>query len=183
MDIKILEKKRQKGERHPLLYFKLGRHYFQQGLLDEALEVISEGIIFFPENSYLYLLKGKILREKGELTKAIEMLREAIRFDPLNFVTSLLLAETFEEKGDKREALVYYRRAFALYPWKEEIEEKIKKLEKEERHPIHLPGATDELKELFEAIEAMGKKSLWAWTRFLKERKHGEEDKKSSDEN
>lgn len=109
------------------------------------------------------LLLAECFLAVGDKERAVEHYRRSLEEDPLNFKASFNLALLLDEMGEKSEALTFYRRAYVLFPWRQDLSDKLREMEEIEKETFKLPGATPELKELFEAIERMGERESLRW--------------------
>jgi tetratricopeptide (TPR) repeat protein len=74
------------------------------GEIDEALEVIKEGLNYFPGNKELKIIRGRLLLEKKEYGEAIRIFKKCESYK--------WLGRTYEKLGQYDKALEYYVEAY-----------------------------------------------------------------------
>lgn len=77
------------------LYLYLAKAYEQEGLLEESLETVQEGIKVDEYNKDLYLFGGKIAIKVGEIPTAESLLRESLAIDPGHIEAAITLSHVF----------------------------------------------------------------------------------------
>jgi Tfp pilus assembly protein PilF/predicted nuclease with TOPRIM domain len=104
-----------KGD-YGLAYYLLGRNFFQQGRLDEALERLNESIHYDPANPKAFNCVGVISSQKGFVNRAEDAFSEAVKLDPefgdAHFNLAVIYAT--REKPDPNRAAEHYNRAMLL---------------------------------------------------------------------
>ncbi len=129
--------------------------------LDGVIELLKVAANMNPE---FYPLLSLMLYKKGLNMEAETALKATLRSDPFDFVSAYLLGRIYEERGKMDEAAAYFERAYYIFPWQPEIREAFERTHKERMkaelekievpEEIKLPGAEEDLKSLFEEIEA-----------------------------
>jgi tetratricopeptide (TPR) repeat protein len=104
-----------KGD-YGLAYYLLGRNFFQQGRLDEALTRLNESLHYDPANPKAHNCVGVISSQKGFVNRAEGAFSEAVKLDPdfgdAHFNLAVLFAT--REKPDANKAAEHYNRAVLL---------------------------------------------------------------------
>ncbi|WP_226526653.1 tetratricopeptide repeat protein [Metabacillus niabensis] len=77
------------------LYLYLAKSYEQEGLLEESLESVQEGIKVDEYNKDLYLFGGKIAIKVGQIPTAENLLRESLAIDPGHIEAAITLSHVF----------------------------------------------------------------------------------------
>ena len=99
-----------------IAYYLLGRNFFQQGKLEEALERLAESIHYDPSNPKAFNCVGVISSQKGYVNRAEEAFSEAVKLDPdfgdAHFNLAVLYAT--REKPDPNRAAEHYNKAVLL---------------------------------------------------------------------
>ncbi|WP_226666858.1 tetratricopeptide repeat protein [Metabacillus litoralis] len=85
------------------LYLYLAKSYEHEGLLEESLETVEEGIKVDEYNKELFLFGGKIAIKLGNTKKAESLLRESLAIDPGHMEAAITLTHIFlqEERYDE----------------------------------------------------------------------------------
>ncbi|MCV9888361.1 tetratricopeptide repeat protein [Metabacillus halosaccharovorans] len=76
-------------------YLYLAKAYEQEGLLEESLETVQEGIKVDEYNKDLYLFGGKIAIKVGQIPTAENLLRESLAIDPGHIEAAITLSHVF----------------------------------------------------------------------------------------
>jgi arylsulfatase A-like enzyme/Flp pilus assembly protein TadD len=95
-------------------YFDLSRIYRNQGMIEDAIAVMEEGLKNNPGNYSIISGYGIFLVKEGKLDKGIELLHRAlamIDFDPEVWIN---LGIAYWRKGEYRKALEHYDKALSL---------------------------------------------------------------------
>ncbi|MCP5539097.1 MAG: tetratricopeptide repeat protein [Akkermansiaceae bacterium] len=78
----LLEKAIALKNDHGTAYYLLGRSYFEQGRLDDALNRLDEGLHYDPKNAKAQNCVGVISTQKGFAKRAEEAFKAAVEIDP-----------------------------------------------------------------------------------------------------
>jgi len=97
-------------------HFYLGRTYFLQGRLDQAMQHFRRAIWLDPDYGLGYYGLGALLHYGGRLKEAIEAYQQAHRLMPQRAVVLNDLGHAYHQAGRLQEALAAYRKALALKP-------------------------------------------------------------------
>lgn len=97
-------------------YYLLGRNFFQQGRMDEALERLNESLHHDPKNPRAHNCVGVISSQKGFINRAEGAFSEAVKLDPEFGDAHFNLAVVYatREKPDPNRAAEHYNRAVLL---------------------------------------------------------------------
>ncbi len=77
------------------LYLYLAKSYEHEGLLEESLDTVQEGIKVDEYNKDLYLFGGKIAIKLGQNQTAEDLLRESLAIDPGHIEAAITLSHIF----------------------------------------------------------------------------------------
>lgn len=97
-------------------YHYLTAVYRQQGLNDDALELLEDGLPYQEDVASFQFLYGKLLCELGEREQAVERLKSAVRLNPKATEPYLLLGKMFLEDGDLESSELSFVQALAHGP-------------------------------------------------------------------
>lgn len=113
------------------LFVPLAEEYRKMGMLDEAIQVLSDGLKANPNYMSARVSLGKILLEKGNINEAREEMEKVVQTIPDNLFAHKKLAEIFQSTGDRENLLKEYRIIFSLSPNDKDVKNAIDKLERE----------------------------------------------------
>ncbi|XP_078482957.1 BBSome complex member BBS4 [Ciona intestinalis] len=105
-----------KLNRHTVTYNMLAKLYLETGNHDKAMDVLSKGVEFSPENTDLLTLLGLLHLRKSSFHKAFELLGQAMTFDQENYKAILAAGSMMQKHGDFDVALSKYRVAAHAVP-------------------------------------------------------------------
>lgn len=103
--------------------------YRRAGELEEALELLEDGIDRLPEFTPGHVVAGRVHRDRGRPDDARGAFSRVLDLDPENVVALRALGELAEEAGRTDEALEHFRRLRALEPEDPELARRIEALE------------------------------------------------------
>lgn len=112
-------------------FYPLGEELRKIGELEEAEQVLRDGLVGHPNYLSAWISLGRVLRDQGKHREAVEILQRAFSLDGSNVVTARLMAESYLELGEKVEAIKKFKLVRALLPRDDEIENRIAALEQE----------------------------------------------------
>lgn len=99
--------------------------------LEQAEEILREGIQTHPSYLSAWISLGRVLRDRGRDHEAVEVLKRALSLDGGNVVAAKLLAQAYLGVGDKVEAIKKFKLVYALMPSDSEVEAEIERLDRE----------------------------------------------------
>lgn len=103
----------------------------RNGELDEALDLLAEGLARHPEFSSAHVVVGWVHRDRGEKHQAGSAFRRVLELDEENTAALRGLGELAEERGSLSAALGWFNRLVALVPEDAEVAERIRALEEQ----------------------------------------------------
>ncbi|MBI2212771.1 MAG: tetratricopeptide repeat protein [Acidobacteria bacterium] len=118
--------------------------------LEQAEEILREGLQGHPAYLSAWISLGRVLRERGRDHEAVEVLKRALALDAGNVVAAKLLAQAYLGVGDKVEAIKKFKLVYALMPADSEVESEIERLDRE-LNPANYPAVTAEPQPVVEA--------------------------------
>lgn len=100
--IQQLTKLKEADPHYSSLYLYLAKAYEHEGLLEESLDTVQEGIKVDEYNKDLYLFGGKVAIKSGRMLEAENLLRETLAIDPGHIEAAITLTHIFlqEERYD-----------------------------------------------------------------------------------
>lgn len=100
-----------------LVFARLADAYRRCGRLEEALELLGEGLVDHPDYATGHLIHGRVLREDGRPEEAAEAYRRVLELDAENLVALRSLAELAAERGEMEEARRWAKRVSRAEPF------------------------------------------------------------------
>lgn len=114
---------------HSRVFAPLADAYREQGRLDEAEAICTQGLIANPEYASGHLAMGRIRQAQGQHHEALHHYTEAVKLSPDNLLAYQLLGDTFIALKQAKEALKAYKMALFIDPKLEKAQKAVKKLE------------------------------------------------------
>ncbi len=156
--------------------------YRRLGRLDEALELLQEGLARSPDFASGHVVAGWVHQARGEEGAAESSFRRVLELDPLNVAALRGLAGILEERGELDEALELWRRLLDQEPDDTRLADRIRELEArlteeaEAMAPgeVVIAGATDPAASVWEG-EAAAEEIDWARASLQADESGGEE--------
>ena len=87
-----------------------------EGRYPEALDVMDQAIVKYPDNAELFTIRGSLRLEQNRLTEALQDLETAARMDPTNPVILVNRSQVYKGFGRNDDALQDLNRAIELNP-------------------------------------------------------------------
>jgi Tfp pilus assembly protein PilF len=128
------------------LFYQLAEELRKSGSLDEAEQILRNGLNVYPTYLAAWVSLGRVLRDRKDDGAAVEALSRAMQLDPGNVVAARLLADAYLNLGDNVEAIKKYKLVHALMPGDEELKATIEQLDREISGP---PIAIQPVEEVF----------------------------------
>ena len=103
----------------PALEHLYGDHcllLFKRGKIDQALTLMTTGVIRFPGNSNFHFYLGNLLAEKGDFAAAVERYRTAVELGDLSPGLFVSFGSALVQVGDYEGAIAILQKAQALAP-------------------------------------------------------------------
>jgi len=111
------------------LFVPLAEEYRKSGMLDEAIQVLSDGLKANPNYMTARVSLGKMLLEKGNINEALDEFERVVQAIPDNLFAHKKLAEIYQSTGDRENLLKEYKIILSLSPKDEEVKNAIDELE------------------------------------------------------
>ena len=111
------------------IFVQLADAYRKSGMIDEALEVLKQGLKFHPQYPLAHLIMGRCYFDKRLYTQAKESFETVIKFDPQNIVALRTLVQVTENLKDDAGQIAAYKGLLAVDPTDAGAREKLNALE------------------------------------------------------
>ncbi len=140
MSLKDIEKLKEKVEKDPnsKLFVPLAEEYRKEGILDEAIKVLLNGLESQPGYMSARVLLGKIYIEKEMLNEARTEFESVIESIPDNLYAHKKLSGIYRDIGEIDLAIKSYKIILKLNPMDEDALDRLRELEGEE--PAQVPS-------------------------------------------
>ncbi len=115
------------------IFVQLADAYRKNNMVDEALEVLKQGLQHHPQYPLAYLILGKCYFDKRMYAQAREALEKTIEYDPVNIVALRLLAQVCENLKDEACQIKAYKGIISIDPTDEMAKNKLTQLEAGQR--------------------------------------------------
>jgi tetratricopeptide (TPR) repeat protein len=134
MSLKDIEKLKERVDKDPnsKLFVPLAEEYRKEGMLDEAIGVLTSGIERQPGYMSARVSLGKIFLEKGMTNEARSEFENVIKSIPDNLYAHKKLAEIYRELGQKEMSIQSYKTVLKLNAMDEDALSTLRELEEEE---------------------------------------------------
>ncbi len=131
MSLKDIEKLKEKLEKDPnsRLFVPLAEEYRKEGMLDEAVNVLLNGLELQPGYTTAKVSLGKIYYEKGMLDEARAAFEDVIKTVPDNLYAYKKLAEIYRDTGEKELAIKSFKTVLKLNPMDEDAFNQLSSIE------------------------------------------------------
>ncbi|MBM4140004.1 MAG: tetratricopeptide repeat protein [Nitrospira sp.] len=132
MSLEEIERLKEKLNKDPnsKLFILLAEEYKKEGMLDEAIAILTQGLERHPRYMSAHVSLGKIYLEKGILDKAKEEFKEVISAIPDNLYAHKKLAEIHKDLVEIDEAAKEFKMVLRLNPGDEEAANSLAEIEK-----------------------------------------------------
>ncbi len=139
MSLKDIEKLKEKIEKDPnsKLFVPLAEEYRKEGMLDDAIEVLLNGIGRQPNYISARVSLGKMYFDKGMLKEARTEFENVIKVIPDNLFAHKKLAEIYRETGERDLAIKAYKTVLKLNSMDEDASTSLRDIEG--GGPVHEP--------------------------------------------
>ena len=107
--------------RSAVLNINLGKCYFEQGQIEQAIDYFKNAVELQPNDPELYATLGIELLLKGQHGDAIGYLKEALRLKPNSTSTLCMLGDAYNGSDQHELAISYYKKALTLDPNDEKL--------------------------------------------------------------
>jgi tetratricopeptide (TPR) repeat protein len=137
-----IEKLKEKVSKDPRskLFVPLADEYRKAGMLDDAVNVLKQGLERQPAYMSAKVALGKIYLEKGMAVEARAEFEQVISSIPDNLYAHKKLAELYRDSGETKKAISEYKALLKLNPLDEDAQKILKELEaapkEEEEKPV-----------------------------------------------
>lgn len=111
------------------IFVQLADAYRKNGMIDEALDVLKQGLKFHPQYPLAHLIMGRCYFDKRLYAQAKESFETVIKFDPQNIVALRTLVQVTENLKDDAGLITAYKGLLAVDPTDTGAREKLNILE------------------------------------------------------
>ncbi|MEO0161813.1 MAG: tetratricopeptide repeat protein [candidate division WOR-3 bacterium] len=115
------------------IFVQLADAYRKNNMVDEALEVLKQGLQYHPQYPLAHLILGKCYYDKRMFNQAKEALEKTIQLDPVNIVALRLLAQVCENLKDEACQIKAYKGIISIDPSDEMAKNRLAQLEATQR--------------------------------------------------
>lgn len=126
-----LVKQLQEFQKNPrsLVFVALAENYRKRGLLQQADEILNEGLVVHPDLSSALLLKAKIAFDQKKYASALDQLERLLQKNQDNVRAHKFKAEIFLRLGQRRAAMRALESVLRLFPQDLEAVKSLEELE------------------------------------------------------
>lgn len=111
------------------IFVQLADAYRKSNMVDEALEVLKQGLQYHPQYPLAHLIQGRCYFDKRLYTQAKESFDKVIKFDPQNILALRMSAQVCETLKDEAGQIAAYKGLLAVDPSDATAQEKLNNLE------------------------------------------------------
>lgn len=111
------------------IFVQLADAYRKNNMVDEALEVLNQGLQYHPNYPLAHLILGKCYFDKRMYAQSKDALEKTIELDPINIVALRMLAQVCETLKDEACQIRAYKGIVSVDPADEMARTKLAKLE------------------------------------------------------
>ncbi|MBI5633494.1 MAG: tetratricopeptide repeat protein [Nitrospirae bacterium] len=131
MAAKDIEKLREKFDKDPnsKLFLPLAEEYRKEGMLEEAIDVLQQGLEKHVSYTSARVLLGKTYLEKGMMDEARKEFESVIKIVPDNLFAHKKLAEVYRDTGETDLAIKAFKAILKLNPMDEESLSSLRNIE------------------------------------------------------
>jgi len=138
------------------IFVQLADAYRKNNMVDEAIEVLKQGLQFHPQYPLAYLIMSKCLFDKRMFVQAKDALEKTLKFDPQNIVALRTLAQICESMKDEAGQLAAYKGILTIDPFDAMAKEKLTALEaKQRKEPLYTITMAQEYERQNNLVEAL----------------------------
>lgn len=113
-------------------YYKIGTAFYETGRHAQAVGILLQAEINFPDDSLIKNGLGNSYLSLGDMTNAIKKYQEAEALHPNNTVIKSNFGNAYYSAGDHPNAIKKYREALALDPYNHHAQKGIKMIEQDQ---------------------------------------------------
>ncbi|HEX7319964.1 MAG TPA: tetratricopeptide repeat protein [bacterium] len=138
------------------IFVQLADAYRKNNMVDEALQVINQGLQYHPEYPLAFLILGKCYYDRRQYGQAKEAIEKTLRYDQQNIVALRLLAQICDSLKDDACQLMAYRGVVAIDPFDAMAKDKLAVLEaRQSKGPVFTLTLAEEYEKQGNLAEAL----------------------------
>lgn len=138
------------------IFVHLADAYRKNNMIDEALEVLKNGLRYHPNYPLAHLIRGKCFFNKTMFAKAKESFEKALELDPQNLVALRMLAQTCELLQDEEGQIIAYRTILGIDPSDDVAKRRFEQLVSSERErPLYTKEEAEEYERRNDVMKAL----------------------------
>jgi len=111
------------------IFVQLADAYRKSNMVDEALEVLKQGLQYHPQYPLAHLIQGRCFFDKRLYSQAKESFHKVIKFDPQNIIALRMIAQVCETLKDEAGQIEAFKGLLAIDPTDATAQEKLNVLE------------------------------------------------------
>lgn len=119
------------------IFVQLADAYRKNNMVDEALDVLKQGLQYHPKYPLAYLILGKCYFDKRMFNQAKDAFEKTIEYDPVNIVAMRMLAQVCESLKDEACQIKAYKGIVSIDPSDEMAKNKLVQLEAGQKKEIY----------------------------------------------
>ncbi|UCG92183.1 MAG: hypothetical protein JSV97_00300 [candidate division WOR-3 bacterium] len=138
------------------IFVQLADAYRKNSMIDEALDVLNNGLRYHPEYPLAYLIMGKCFFDKRMFLEAQESFEKTLSLDAQNIVALRMLAQTCELLQDREGQITAYRSILNLDPFDAAAKENFERLaEVQKKEPLYTIAMAQEYERQNDLAQAL----------------------------
>lgn len=115
------------------IFVQLADAYRKSNMVDEALEVLKQGLQYHPQYPLAHLIQGRCFFDKRLYTQAKESFDKVIKFDPQNIIALRMIAQVCETLKDDAGQIAAFKGLLAVDPSDTTAQDKLNVLEAQQK--------------------------------------------------
>jgi len=115
------------------IFVQLADAYRKSNMVDEALEVLKQGLQYHPQYPLAHLIQGRCYFDKRLYTQAKESFDRVIKLDPQNILALRMSAQVCETLKDEAGQIAAYKGLLAVDPSDATAQDKLNNLEAQQK--------------------------------------------------
>ncbi len=134
------------NDMHGRNFIPVAEEYIRKGLIDQAIDLLKEGVEIYPGYLSARVSLGKAYLEKGMINEAMQEFEHVVRVSPDNLLAHRKLAFLYQEAGKTDSAIKSCEAVLIFSPRDKEISELLRMLKSERIEAVSRKAAGDDPK-------------------------------------